>query len=100
MTLLWCSSKFAHLYKLSLCNKKVFNPSLWNIHNIALLELESYVSASECPSLTKKWCIIREPNYEILDQACHIWFLEQRSKGALVSGPVLREKALQLFALL
>ena len=31
MTLLWCSSKFAQSYKLSLCNKKVFNPSLWNI---------------------------------------------------------------------
>ena len=34
-------------------------------------KLESYISASECPSLTKKRCIIREPNYEKLDQACH-----------------------------
>ena len=37
MTLLWCSSKFAQLYKLSLCNKINIQPfpSLWNIDNIA-----------------------------------------------------------------
>ena len=63
-------------------------------------KIESFVSASECPSLTKKRCIVRDPNYEKLDQACHVWFLQQRSKGAPISGPVLKEKALQLFAML
>ena len=48
-------------------------------------------------SLTNR--IIREPNYKKLDQACHVRFLQQWSKGAPVSGPILREKALQLFAL-
>ena len=28
MILLWCSSKFAQLYKLSLCNKKIIQPFL------------------------------------------------------------------------
>ncbi len=48
---------------------------------------------------TKRRCIIRDTNYEKLYQACHVWFLQQRSKGAPVSGLVLREKAMQLFAL-
>ena len=43
MTLLWCSSKFAQLYKLSLCNKIIFNPSLWKIDNIAPLVLNIYL---------------------------------------------------------
>ncbi len=62
-------------------------------------KIESYVSASECPSLAKRQCIIRDTNYEKLYQACHVWFLQQRSKGAPVLGLVLREKAMQLFAL-
>ena len=46
--------------------------------------------------LVKKRCIVRDANFEKLDQACHDWFLQQRSNGAPLSGPVLREKALQL----
>ncbi len=48
----------------------------------------------------QKRCIVRDPNYEKLNQACHVWFLQQRSKGAPISGSVLKEKALQLFAML
>ena len=51
-------------------------------------------------SLSNQKEIVRDPNFEKLDQACHVWFLQQRSKGAPVSGPVLKEKALQLSALL
>ncbi len=40
---------------------------------------------------------MREANFEKIDQACHLWFLQQRSKGAPISGPLLREKALLLF---
>ena len=43
MTLLWCLIKFAQLYKLSLCNKFIFNPSLWNIDNIAPLVMNIYL---------------------------------------------------------
>ena len=32
-----------------------------------------------------------------VDQACYEWFLQQRCKGAPVSGPILQEKALQFF---
>ena len=32
-------------------------------------------------SLAKKRCIVRDANFE-LDQACHVWFLQQRSNGA------------------
>ncbi len=54
--------------------------------------IESYVSASECPSLAKRRCIIKDPNYEKLDQACHVWFFQQRSMEAPVSGPVLKRE--------
>ena len=43
MTLLWCSSKFTQLYKLSLCNKINIHPSLWNIDNIAPLVVNIYL---------------------------------------------------------
>ncbi|KAI6655391.1 Jerky protein homolog-like [Oopsacas minuta] len=39
----------------------------------------------------------RKIQFEDLDKACNIWFLQQRSKGAPISGPLLQEKALQLF---
>ena len=40
MTLFWCSSKFAQLYKLSLCNKINIQP---NIDNIAPLVVNIYL---------------------------------------------------------
>ena len=43
MTMLWCSSKFAQLYKFSVCNKININPSLWNIDNIAPLVVNIYL---------------------------------------------------------
>ena len=54
------------------------------------------MTASNCPSLAKKRCIVRDANFEKLDQACHVWFLQQHSNSAPLSGPLLREKALQL----
>ena len=56
---------------------------------------EKHMTASNS-LLAKKRCIIRDANFEKLDQACHVWFLQQRSNGAPLSGPLLREKALQL----
>ena len=43
MTLLWCSSKFPQLCKLSLCIKMNIHPSLWIIDNTALLVLTIYL---------------------------------------------------------
>lgn len=60
-------------------------------------KIEQHVSASDYAQFAKKRCIIREAHFEKLDQACYVWFLQQRSKGAAVSGPLLQEKALQLF---
>ena len=37
-------------------------------------KMEAIVTASDCPSLIKKQCLVRDPNYEKLDQACHVWF--------------------------
>ena len=41
---------------------------------------EKHVTASDCPSLAKKRCIVRDANFEKLDQVCQVWFLQQRSK--------------------
>ena len=60
-------------------------------------KIERHVSASDCPSFAKKRCIVREAKFEELDKACYTWFMQQRSRGAPVSGPLLKEKALQLF---
>ena len=63
-------------------------------------KMEAIVTASDCPTLIKKRCTVRNPNYEKLDQACHVWFLQQWSRGGPVSGPVIRENVLQLFVML
>ena len=60
-------------------------------------KIEKYVSTSDCPTFAKKRCIVREAKFEELEKACYTWFMQQRSKGAPVSGPLLKEKALQLF---
>ena len=60
-------------------------------------KIENYVSMSDCPSIAKKKCIIRKAKFEELEKVCFMWFMQQHSKGALVSGPLLKEKALQLF---
>ena len=39
---------------------------------------------------------MRDAHFEKLDKACYLWFLQQCSKGAPVSGPVLKEKALHV----
>ena len=39
--------------------------------------------------LQKIRCIIREPQYDKLDRACYMWFMQHRSKGAPMSGLVL-----------
>ena len=43
--------------------------------------VEVHVSAVSALPI-KKRCIAREANFEQIDQACHLWFLQQRSKGA------------------
>ena len=55
------------------------------------------MSTSDCPTFAKKRCIVREAKFEELEKACYTWSMQQRSKGAPVSGPLLKEKALQLF---
>ena len=55
------------------------------------------MSTSDCPTFAKKRCIVREAKFEELEKACYTWFMQQRSKGAPVSGPLLKEKAMQLF---
>ena len=59
-------------------------------------KIEAHMTASDNPSFAKKRCIVREPCFDKLDQACYLWFQQQRSKGAAVSGPVSR----QLFSVL
>ena len=36
--------------------------------------------------------------FDELDEACYLWFLQQSAKVAPVSGPIIQQKALQLFS--
>ena len=56
-------------------------------------KIEIHVSASTNPAFAKKRCIVRDAHFHKLDEACYIWFQQQRAKGAPVSGPLLQEKA-------
>ena len=47
---------------------------------------------------TKSRKVMRQANDNALDEALYLWFVQQRSLGAPVSGPILCEKALQLNA--
>jgi len=60
-------------------------------------KIEAHVSASENPLFAKKHCIMRDPHFEKLDEACYLWFQKQGSKGSPISGPLLQEKARHLF---
>ena len=50
-------------------------------------KIDKYASTSDCPTFAKKRCIVREAKFEKLEKACYTWFMQQRSKGAPVSGP-------------
>ena len=60
-------------------------------------KIKEHLLISDNPSVLKKRCIVKDAQYEELDKACYIWFMQQRSRGAPVSGPLIQEKALQLF---
>ena len=64
-------------------------------------KIKKHVASCANPKqFAKRRCLVREPLLDDLDKACYLWFLQQRGKGAPVSGPIIREKALQLFAVL
>lgn len=45
-------------------------------------KLSNFTLASESCSYTKKRCIIRDPKFDLVDDACWNWFYQQRAKGA------------------
>ena len=66
---------------------------IWNCKE----KIEEHLSASEYPELAKRRKIIKRPIFDKADQACFLWFSQQRSKGAAISGPLLQEKAKDLY---
>ena len=62
-------------------------------------KIEHHVSTSDHPKFAKRRCIVSEAHYYNLDKACIIWFLQQCSRGAAISGPIMQENGLQLFQL-
>ena len=56
------------------------------------------IASSESPAFAnKKRCIICQPKFDLVDEACWKWFCHQRSKGAPISGVLLQEKARSFF---
>ena len=60
-------------------------------------KIQQFITSCVNPTSVKKRCIVKQLLFPEHDQACHLWFMQQRSKGAPVSGPILQEKSLQLF---
>ena len=44
-------------------------------------KLSTFTLASESCSYAKKRCIIREPKFDLVDDACWKWFCQQRARG-------------------
>ena len=55
------------------------------------------MTASGNPMFAKRRCIVRDAHFQKLDEACYLWFQHQCATGVPVSGPLVQEKALQLF---
>ena len=45
-------------------------------------KIETYVTASATPTFAKRRCIVRNAHFQKLDEACYLWFQQQRAKGA------------------
>ncbi len=55
------------------------------------VKIEDCVSASECSSVMKKKCIVREAVFAKVDQGCYEWFMQQCSRSFPITGPILRD---------
>ena len=60
-------------------------------------KIQQFVTIDQNPNISKKRCVVRDVHFGELDRACYLWFVQQRTKGAPVSGPLIQEKSLQLF---
>lgn len=67
------------------------------IHMEMQRKILCHMSGCEKPGLVKKCKIVREPQFEAIDEACYVWFAQQRALSVSVSGSLLQEKALALF---
>ncbi len=57
------------------------------------VKLSAATSSSESPAFyCNNSCIVRPPKFQLVDEACWKWFCQQRSKGAPVSGVLLKKK--------
>ena len=57
----------------------------------------SYISTMETSSGAKKRKTLKKEFYEDVEKATYLWFLQERSRGTPISGPILAEKALQFY---
>ena len=56
------------------------------------------IASSESPAFAnEKHCIVGNPKFLLLNEACWKWFRQQHSKDARVSGVLLQEKARSFF---
>lgn len=62
-----------------------------NVHSILL-----YTCKLDSEDGSKYRKMMKKPKNELLEDALYCWFLQKRSTGQPISGPLLCEKALQL----
>ena len=62
-----------------------------------LPQCRNFVSALDNLAMSKKRKVMRIAEDNKLDEALYLWFIQRRSQGMPISGPILCEKALQLY---
>ena len=77
---------------------KEYGLGKWTIHDIVQSEdrLTEYAIEIQHASGPKR-SIIRRSKYDELDKALNLWFLQKRTIGMPVSGPILTAKAKILY---
>ena len=60
-------------------------------------QILAYVSTMETSSGAKKRRTMKKEGYEDVEKTTYLWFLQERSRGTPISGPIITEKALQFY---
>lgn len=57
-------------------------------------QIEKFASQMQCVRGAKKRKVLSKATNETLDEAIYLWFIQRRSEGVPLSGPLISEKAL------
>ena len=80
---------------------KDFDVGKSTVHDIVKnkAKLQTFLTDIQEGDCIKKRKVVRRSDFQELDKAVYLWFIQQRCKGTPISGPLLMSKSLQLYPL-